>query len=116
MDNRKSWVGNMKTARKKQIFIGLLLILAVTPPFALFPKAKGLALTYNDSVWAALSVTGPDVTRPGNTEIYTISGRTAINMTGSVRIIIWLNSTAQTPVTLLDYYVVTPGTDRKSVV
>ena len=99
----------MKTGYIKKALVAILAVLVLVS-IVLAPSAKALTLSYNDSVWSSLSVTGPDVTRPGNSEIYTVSGRLSLNMTGSVHVTLWLNSTSQVQKTLLNTIVLPSGT------
>ena len=99
----------MKTVyTNRALAASLAVLVLVSIVFA--PSAKALTLTFNDSVWSSLSVTGPDVTRPGNSEIFTVKGGLSLNMTGSVHVTLFLNSTSNVQETLLNTIVLASGT------
>jgi predicted nuclease with TOPRIM domain len=72
------------------------------------PIAQALSFNYADSTWQSLTVKGPDVTKQGNVEAFTVSGMLLGNMTGSVRLKLWLFSSSQVRV-LFDDFVLAPG-------
>jgi predicted nuclease with TOPRIM domain len=99
---------DMKLRKGRSVLATLLAGLILTL-LVLAPSAQALTLNYSDSIWATLSVTGPDITKPGNSEVYTVQGRLAANMTGSVRLSLTLNSTAGATVALLSATVLASG-------
>ncbi|MCJ7762422.1 hypothetical protein MUP38_03070, partial [Candidatus Bathyarchaeota archaeon] len=69
----------MRTINKKQAIVSIL-VLAFFSSLVLAPNTKALNLTYSNAVWTSLTISGPDQTKPGNTETYTISGSLGNNM------------------------------------
>lgn len=98
----------MKSRNLKNLLMPILasmLLLSIV----LIPSAKALTLNYNDSVWASLSVTGPDLAKPGNVEIYTVLGSLSSNMTGFVYLTLWVNSTSGVQENIFSTYVLSSG-------
>lgn len=74
------------------------------------PNAKALSFTYSDNVIAYLTVSGPDLVKPGNTESYTVSGKFAVVTNDFVNITLWLETSSQSSKVILEGYVLRPGT------
>ena len=98
----------MRTLNKKQVLVGILAI-TVLASLMLAPSAKAMNITYSNTFFTYLTITGPDQTRPGNTETYTISGSLGSNMSGSVRLRLWLYTNTQTLRILIDTDVLATG-------
>ena len=103
----------MKTRELTRVIFGLMLVVALFASLTMVFNAKAQVVTYmsfNDSVWSSLAVSGPDTVSPGDSVVYTVTGILAVNMTGSVHINIWLNSASQTQEVLVSQYVLTTAT------
>jgi len=62
----------MKTGNNKIVVIGILIGILAMMSFV--QNAEAFRLWFSDDVWFELSVEGPSLTKPGNTETYTVSG------------------------------------------
>ena len=79
-----------------------LLTIAILFSLCLTSDVQALTLNYSDSTWEYLTATGPSVTKAGNTEIYTISGKLSANTSGAVHIKLWLINASQVYKVILD--------------
>ena len=79
----------------------VVMAFAVLSSLAVTPTAA-LTLTYSDSTWEYLTATGPSLTKAGNTEIYTITGKLSANASGAVHIKLWIINASQIYKVLLD--------------
>ncbi len=91
----------MKQSVKRRLAI-YLLATAVLVSLILVSSVKALTLNFSDSTWANLTATGPSLTKAGNTEIYTITGRLSANTSGAVHIRLWLMNASQVYKVILD--------------
>jgi hypothetical protein len=79
----------------KAVFLLATAVLAVQSLSAALPTTRALSLSYTDDVWAYLTVSGPDLTRPGTVESYVVSGKLAVTTTGYVHVTFWLDTSSQ---------------------
>jgi phage shock protein A len=91
----------MKTHHCSKAFAGIVGILVMFSVM-MAPSARALSLNYSDSTWEYMTATGPSLTKPGNTEIYTVSGKLAANTSGAVHIKLWLYNGSQALKVLVD--------------
>ncbi len=78
--------------------VGILVLFSLIQ----IPLVRALNMNYADTTWEYLTLTGPYLTKPGNTEIYTISGKLIANMSGAVHIKLWLYNDLQYLKVLVD--------------
>lgn len=76
---------------------------------SLAPMAKGLVFTYSDNV-INLTVSGPDLAKPGTNETFTVSGKFAVVANDFVYIVLWLNTSSQPFKVILEEYALPPRT------
>jgi len=76
---------------------------------SLAQNAKALSFTYSDPS-INLTVSGPDLAKPGNTESYTVSGSfTAGTLYDFVNITLWLETSSQPSKVILEEVALQPG-------
>jgi FtsZ-binding cell division protein ZapB len=99
----------MRKQSRKRI-VESILVFGVLGLLILIPNVKALSFTYNDDVWTYLTVSGPDLTKAGNTESYTVSGKLSVTASGSVHIRFWLDTSSQLSKIVLEEDVLPSGT------
>jgi len=99
----------MKTQGNIPFFVGILIV-GILSMASLTPNAKAHSVTYNDDVWTYLIVSGPDLTKPGDTESYTVSGRLSVTAYGSVHIKFWLDTSSEPNKVILEEDALSYGT------
>lgn len=85
--------------RYKSVIFSLLIIVIGT--ISSIPTTKALNLTYNDGT-TNLTITGPDVTRGGITESYTVSGQLLIHAQTRIHITLSLDTSSQLSKVILE--------------
>lgn len=99
----------MRKQSRKRI-VESILVFGVLGLLILIPNVKALSFTYNDDVWTYLIVSGPDLTKAGNTESYTVSGKLSVSASGFVHIRFWLDTSSQLSKVVLEEDVLPSGT------
>jgi len=95
--------------RDKKLLVLGVLIMGILG-LGLTPTAKTLSFTYSDGVIAYLTVSGPDLAKPGNTESYTVSGSFTVVANDFVHITLWLETSSQFSKVVLEEDPLPPGT------
>ena len=103
------WRGRDLESRGKAAFLLATVVLAAQSLWVAFPTARALSLNYTDDVWAYLTVSGPDLTRPGSVESYIVSGKLTVTMTGYVHITFWLDTSSQASKVVCEDDAMSPG-------
>lgn len=76
---------------------------------SLAPNAKALSFTYDDPS-INLTVSGPDLAKPGNTESFTVSGSFTVGtIYDFVNITLWLETSSQPSKVILEKVALPPG-------
>ena len=92
----------MRTINKKQAIVSILAIL-VLASLILLPSADALNFSFNDSSSMAVTVTGPaNSIKQGDTVVFTVTLTLYNYMLGNAHFKLWLNSSSQTILTLVD--------------
>ncbi len=103
------WQGGDLESKGKAAFLLATVVLVVQGLSAALPTARALSLNYTDDVWAYLTVSGPDLTRPGSVEAYIVSGKLTVTMTGYVHITFWLDTSSQASKVVYEDDAMSPG-------
>ena len=103
------WQGRDLESKGKAAFLLATVVLAVQGLSVALPTVRALSLNYTDDVWAYLTVSGPDLTRPGSVEAYIVSGKLAVTMTGYVHITFWLDTSSQASKVVYEDDAMSPG-------
>jgi peptidoglycan hydrolase CwlO-like protein len=75
----------MKLRVRKRI-VAFSLVFVVFGLLFMSPIVRALSLNYNDGVWQSLTIAGPDFTKPGNNEIFTVSGKLLVAANVSIHV------------------------------
>jgi len=95
--------------RGRTAFLLAAALLATQGLFAALPTARAFSLNYADDVWAYLTVSGPDLIKPGSVASYVVSGKLAVTMTGYVHVTFWLDTNSQASMVVCEDDAMSPG-------
>lgn len=103
------WRGRGLESKSRAVFLLATVVLAVQSLSVALPTARAFSLNYSDDVWTYLTVSGPDLTKPGSVESYIVSGRLAVTMTGYVHVAFWLDTSSQASRVVYEDDAMSPG-------